>query len=345
MTGGGRQDMTQISDFGLLPDGQPVQRISISGGGLTAQVLTYGATVQDLRLDGVTHPLVLGSPTLRPYLTDFRYFGAIVGRFANRIGGGQFSLGGMTYALDRNDGGVQTLHGGVAGAGQMVWQIGVVTANSVSLQSTMADGHMGFPGQMVVQARYSLPGPGILQIDIQAQTDAPSPCSFAHHGYFNLEGAGPVTDHVLQIDAEHYLPVDATLIPTGQIAPVSQTPFDFRVRRAVGDAGYDHNFCLSDTAQPLHRVARLQAATSGLSLTLATTEPGLQVYDGAKIPVRGLAGLDGRTYGPKAGIALETQSWPDAPNRRDFPDCILRPGETYATTTQYQFNRTAEAAV
>lgn len=331
--------MTQITEFGQLPGGQAVQRISIAGGALTAQILTYGAIVQDLRLAGVAHPLVLGSPKLLPYLTDFRYFGAIVGRFANRIANGQFNLGGRTFALDRNDGGVQTLHGGAAGAGQLVWNVADVTASSVTLALTLADGQMGFAGEMTVQARYCLPGDGILQIDIQAQTDAATPCSFAHHGYFNLEGGGPVRDHLLQIDADHYLPVDAGLIPTGQIADVTGTAFDFRIPRPIGDAGYDHNLCLSYAQQPLRQVARLHGARSGVSLTLSTTEPGLQVYDGAKIPTRGLAGLGGQVYGPKTGIALETQSWPDAPNRPEFPDCILTPGKTYAQTTQYQFTR------
>ena len=331
--------MTQITDFGQLPDGQQVQRISISGGGLTAQILTYGATVQDLRLAGVAHPLVLGSPTLLPYLTDFRYFGAIVGRFANRIAGGQFELNGQTYVLNCNDGGVQTLHGGAVGAGQLVWEVVEITSSSVSLKLTMADGHMGFPGQMQVQARYSLPGHGALQVDIRAETDAPSPCSFAHHGYFNLDGSATMRDHLLQIDAEHYLPVDQGLIPTGQIADVAETPFDFRTLRPIGDFGYDHNLCLSGTRQALRQVARLEGATSGVVLKVSSTEPGLQVYDGRKIPARGLEGLEGRRYGPHGGLALETQIWPDAPNRPDFPDCILQPGVVSQQTTIYQFTR------
>ena len=331
--------MTQITIFGQLPTGQDVRRISISGGGLTAQVLTFGATVQDLRLDGLTHPLVLGSPDLLPYLTDFRYFGAIVGRFANRIARGQFTLDGRAHDLDRNDGGVQTLHGGAAGAGQMVWEVDAMTNSSVSLGLTLADGHMGFPGQLSVKARYSLPGDGALHVEIQAQADAATPCSFAHHGYFNLDGGGSVRDHVLLIDADHYLPVDQGLIPTGQIAAVDGTPFDFRTPRPIGDAGYDHNLCLSKGRQALRQVARLQGARSGLVLTLFTTEPGLQVYDGRKIPVRGLEGLEGRRYGPQGGLALETQIWPDAPNHPDFPNSILRPGAVSEQVTIYQFAR------
>ena len=331
--------MTQITDFGQLPNGQTVQKISISGGGLTAQILTYGATVQDLRLASVAHPPVLGSPTLLPYLTDFRYFGAIVGRFANRIAGGRFDLDGRTHDLDRNDGGAQTLHGGAMGAGQLVWTLVEVTPDSATLQLTMPDGDMGFPGQMQVQARYCLPGNGALQVEIQARTTAPTPCSFAHHGYFNLEGAGSVRDHLLQIDAAHYLPVDQGLIPTGQIADVAGTPFDFRTLRPIGDFGYDHNLCLSGTKQPLRQVARLDGPTSGVVLTVTTTEPGLQVYDGRKIPASGLEGLDGRRYGPHGGLALETQAWPDAPNHPEFPDCILRPGEVSQQTTIYQFTR------
>ena len=329
--------MTQITDFGQLPDGQPVQRIRINGGNLTAHVLTFGATVQDLRLEGVAHPLVLGSPTLLPYLTDFRYFGAIVGRFANRIALGKFILNGQTHTLDRNDGGVQTLHGGANGAGQMVWAIAGVTADSVALTLTLPDGHMGFPGEMQVQAIYSLPGDGALRVEISARTDAPSPCSFAHHGYFNLDGSSSVLDHVLQIDAAHYLPVDQTLIPTGQIAPVNGTPFDFRVPRPIGATGYDHNLCLIGNRQPLRQVARLTGPTSGVTLHVSTTEPGLQVYDGQKIPAKGLEGLDSRRYGRNAGLALETQAWPDAPNQPEFPGCIVGVGEVSEQVTVYQF--------
>ena len=330
--------MTQITDFGRLPDGQTVQRISISGGGLTAHILTYGATVQDLRLDGVAYPLVLGSPTLLPYLTDFRYFGAIVGRFANRIAGGQFDLDGQTYALNCNDGGVQTLHGGALGAGQLVWTLGAVTPQSVTLTLDMADGHMGFPGNMSVQATYALPGDGALRVEIKARTDAATPCSFAHHGYFNLDAAGSVLDHQLQIDADHYLPVDVGLIPTGQVADVSNTPFDFRAGRLIGTHGFDHNMCLSQTRQVLRNVAHLRG-TSGVALTVSTTEPGLQVYDGQKIPARGLEGLEGRRYGPHGGLALETQIWPDAPNQPEFPNGILRPGEVSTQSTTYRFTR------
>ena len=330
--------MTQITDFGQLPDGQSVQRIQISGGGLTAQILTYGATVQDLRLDGVAHPLVLGSPMVQPYLTDFRYFGAIVGRFANRIAGGQFVLNGLTWALDRNDGGVQTLHGGSMGAGQLIWTLASVQADRVTLTLTLPDGHMGFPGTMQVQATYSLPGDGALRVDIVAQSDAPGPCSFAHHGYFNLDGSDSVLDHVLQVDSAQYLPVDQTLIPTGQIAPVAGTAFDFQLARPIGSTGYDHNLCLSNTKQPLRAVARL-VGQNGVAMTVLTTEPGLQLYDGQKISAAGLAGLDGRRYGRNAGVALETQAWPDAPNQPAFPGCVLQVGQVSEQVTVYQFTR------
>lgn len=331
--------MTQITDFGQLPDGQTVQKINISGGGLTAQILTYGATVQDLRLAGVAHPLILGSPTLLPYLTDFRYFGAIVGRFANRIAGGRFDLNGRVHDLNRNDGGVQTLHGGAQGAGQLIWSVAEAGPDSVTLQLKLADGHMGFPGEMQVQATYSVPGDGALRVEIEARTDAPGPCSFAHHGYFNLDGSASVLEHILQIEAENYLPVSAGLIPTGQIAPVAYTAFDFRKSRPIGDTGFDHNLCLSPARQSLRQVAQLRGATSGVVLTLSTTEPGLQMYDGQKIPARGIAGLEGRRYGTYGGLALETQAWPDAPNRPAFPNCILQPGEVSQQTTVYQFTR------
>lgn len=329
----------QTHRFGTLPDGTLVDRISIAGGGLTAHVLTYGATVQDLRLEGVNHPLVLGAPALEPYLGPMTYFGAIVGRFANRIADGRFSIGGTTHQVPANWLGRHALHGGPVGTGQKVWQIGDVAANSLRLDLTLPDGDMGFPGEMSVSARFVLGGDGDLAIDIQAQTDAPSPCSFAHHGYFNLDGGAGITTHLLQINAQSYLPVDDDLIPTGQAADVVGTPFDFRTVREVGTKGIDHNFCLSFGRMPIRPVAELFSSKSGISMRVETTEPGLQIYDGAYIPKKGLLGLDDRLYGPFAGIAMEAQSWPDTPNHPDFPSALLRPSETYSRQSRYRFQR------
>lgn len=329
----------QIQSFGTLPDGTSVKRISISGGGLTAHILTYGATVQDLRLDGISHPLVLGSPTLDAYWGPMTYFGAIVGRFANRISHGRFALNGETCQIPVNWLDRHALHGGTKGTGQKVWTIGAVSEDSLRLDLVLADGEMGFPGRMSVNTFFSLSEEGVLAIDIRAETDAPSPCSFAHHGYFSLDDSADITRHRLQINADAYLPVNDELIPTGEVAPVAGTAFDFRAAREIGAHGIDHNFCLSQHRMPLRPVAELQSPKSRLKMSVETTEPGLQIYDGAYIPKEGLPGLNGRRYGPFAGIAMETQSWPDAPNRPNFPSALLLPHEIYLHKVRYRFNR------
>ena len=213
---------------------------------------------------------------------------------------------------------------------------------SLRLDLVLADGDMGFPGNMAVSATFSLPGKGVLAIDIRARTDAASPCSFAHHGYFTLDDSGDITGHWLRIDADGYLPVDADLIPTGAPAPVAGSAFDFRASRAIGKNGVDHNFCLSVARAPLRPVAELRSPQSGFAMTVETTEPGLQVYDGAYIPEQGLDGLDSRRYKPFAGVALETQAWPDAPNRPGFPSAILAPGDTYDHQVLYRFHRESD---
>lgn len=325
--------------FGTLPDGDKVEQVTIRGGGLTATVLSYGAIVQDLRLEGVGHPLVLGSESLDPYLGPMRNMGPMVGRFANRIADGRFEIDGETFQADRNFLGKHSLHGGVAGSGTLNWRIEDVAADAVTLALTLPDGHMGFPGNMDVRAAISLPGAGALQIEVTAHVDAPSPCSFAHHGYFNLDGGPDVTAHQLQIEAPDYLEVDNELIPDGGPRPVSGTRFDFRTPRAIGSETIDHNFCLAGGRGALRKVAVLQGPESGVFMQVETTEPGLQIYNAAHFPGDGLPGLDGRRYGPMAGLAMETQNWPDAPNRPDFPDAILRPGETYRHVMRYVFGR------
>ena len=328
---------SQIQAIGHTDHGQMIERIAIQGGGLSAWILTHGATVQDLRLDGFAHPLVLGSPSIAPYFGEMNYFGALVGRFANRIAGGRFSVAGREYATPRNWLGRHCLHGGSTGTAQRLWTIESLAPDCACLGLTLADGEMGFPGRMQVRLEISLPGDGALQMDVTATTDASTPCSFAHHGLFNLDGGGTITGHELWIDASAYLPVDDDLIPTGEIAPVDGTKFDFRNARSVGDAGLDHNFCLSPGREPSRAVAVLRSPANGLSMTVETTEPGLQVYDGANIPKIVTSGLDRQAYGPFAGIALETQNWPDAPNHSSFPNAILNPGETYRHQMRYVF--------
>ncbi len=331
-----------IEHFGETPDGQSVERITISGGGLTASILSYGATVQDLRFAGTDHPLVLGSPTIEPYFGPMMYFGALVGRFANRIGHGRFPLEDRDHQSDRNWLDKHSLHGGAVGTGQRIWSLVDLKDDRLVFTLELADGEMGFPGEMRVAAAISLPGAGALEIDIEAVADTPTPCSFAHHGFFNLNGSDGITGHTLQIDADSYLPVDQDLIPTGMIAPVEGSRFDFRTPRPVGSTGYDHNFCLSDGRRPIRPVATLRDPETGQTMRVETTEPGLQVYDGAYFPAEGLAGLDGKIYEPFWGIALETQAWPDAPNRPNFPPAILRPDEVYNHRVRYVFEPAAD---
>lgn len=322
--------------FGTLPDGREVQRLTLHSGDLTAQVLTYGAILQDLRLDGVDYPLVLGLNDLAGYLTQTGYFGAIVGRFANRIGGGRFSIDGREYQTDLNFRGRHTLHGGSRGISDQLWGIAELADDRLVLSLDLADGEMGFPGQMRITAAISLAG-AALSFDLSAESDAPTPCSLAHHGYFDLDGKGDIRKHSLRIDAPYYLPVDDDLIPTGEVAPVAGANFDFRKLRKIGDAGYDHNFCLSDVPhRPLQAVALL-TGESGLSMQVETTACGLQLYDGAYIA--GMHGLNGRQYAKHSGLALEAQHWPDAPNHKKFPNAILRPGKVYSQTTTYRFIR------
>lgn len=319
--------------FGKLPDGREVHCLSLQSGRLTAKVLTLGCILQDLRMEGVDHPLVLGAPDVTDYLGSARYFGAIVGRFANRIGEGCFTLDGKTYRTDPNFRGRHTLHGGSDGIDALIWQVQSLAPDHAILALELPDGHMGFPGTMRITAEIGLAGDG-LGFTLSARADAPTICSLAHHGFFDLDGQGDIRNHSLMIEAEHYLPVDDDLIPTGEIRQVAGTDFDFRSLRRIGRAGYDHNFCLSDSQRPLRPVARL-TGESGLSMQVESTACGLQFYDGAYM--RDVPGLDGRNYGPHAGLALETQHWPDAPNRPGFPDAVLRPGQVYSETTIYRF--------
>lgn len=329
--------------FGQMEDGQSVYRVHLRGGGLQASILTYGACLQDLRLDGHDAPLVLGYDNLEAYLAHSPYFGATVGRFANRIGNAQFELNGKRYATDANGNGQHTLHGGAEGYGKRVWQIADLGTSHVYLTLTDPDGSMGFPANCEVTCSYTLKDDGCLHIAYSVRSDAPTPAGLAHHSYFILDDSGDCRDHDLQILADTYLPVDDGLIPTGAISPVEGTPFDFRTAKAIGsdlgeDMIYDHNFCLSDHRRGLQNVAVVHSARSGVTLTLATTEPGLQFYAGHKVSTP-VPGLSGQPYGAYAGLCLETQNWPDAPNNPKFPSAIVNPDEELRQVSEYRFSK------
>jgi len=332
----------QSEPFGQLADGTEVKRITLSAGGLCAKILTYGAVLQDLRLEGHAPALVLGFDRFEHYLDYSPYFGANAGRCANRIREGQLSIDSTDYQLDRNFLDKHHLHGGRLGIGKRIWDIEKLDAQSATFRIRLADGEMGYPGNMSLELTYTLLPSGILDIQYRATSDKKTLCNIAHHSYFNLDGSGTNAAHLLYVEANTYLPVDSELIPTGEIRDVEGTPFDFRTAKALGAVSakglLDHNFCLSPTRLPLRPVARLMSQKSGVSMGVHTTEPGLQVYDGAKIDIP-VQGLDARPLGPFAGVALEPQIWPDANHHHGFPQAFISAGEAYFQHTQYIFSK------
>ncbi|WP_227819795.1 aldose epimerase family protein [Marinobacterium aestuarii] len=333
--------MSKTEVFGYLKSGAAVQRHWLRQGRLRAAILTYGATLQDLRLEGAAHPLVLGANELEPYLGDMSYFGANVGRVANRLAGGQVQIDGNKHVLQLDAGEKHLLHGGQDGLHTQLWRIIQADDARITLGLRLADGHMGFPGNLDIRLSYRIIAPATLQLEIEARTDVATLCNIAHHSYFNLDGSPDILDHQLQIDAQHYLPVDSELIPSGEIAPVQGSRFDFRNARPLRSTepclGYDHCFCLSRAVQPLRPVARLYSPKSGIRLRLDTTEPGLQIYDGGHINAPAQHSISQAAYGPHAGLALEAQRWPDAPHHPAFPSIALAPDELYRQTTAWHF--------
>ena len=325
------------SSFGHTHAGAEVERLTIGDDKLAASILTLGAILQDVRLTGIQHSLTLGSSDLAGYEGPMAYFGAVVGPVANRIARASAVLDGQRHHFAANDGS-NTLHGGPTGTHALIWEPTEQTDTTVTLRLSLPDGLGGFPGRRILFARFSVLPDATLELALTATTDRPTWMNLANHSYWNLDG-GPTTEgHRLQIDAERYLPVDNDLIPNDP-APVAGTVFDFRQARPVGEGQpdrYDHNFCLSKARTALRKVARL-TGKSGLELTVETTEPGLQIYDAARNDTTPFVGHLGSLYGPHAGIAIEAQSWPDTPNRSDFPAIRLDPGETYEQVTRWRF--------
>ncbi|MGW0913896.1 aldose epimerase family protein [Streptomyces sp. NPDC002784] len=319
--------------FGTLSDGTAVHRWTLERAGVRVRVLTYGGIVQSLEVpdrDGAAGDVVLGFADLDGYRAHRGpYFGALVGRYANRIAGGRFTLDGRAYALPRNDG-PNCLHGGERGFDERVWEAEPVE-HGVRLSRAAGHGEEGFPGRLEVSATYTLDDGGALRIAYEAVTDAPTVVNLTNHSYFNLAGpeAGNAGGHELRIAASRFTSVDADLIPVG-LEPVEGSRFDFRAARKVG-AGYDHNFVLDKgvTEAPVE-VAELYDPGSGRVLTVSTTEPGLQLYTADHLDA---------PFAPGDGIALETQHFPDSPNRPEFPSTVLRPGEVFRSATVYAFSR------
>ncbi|WP_435139143.1 aldose epimerase family protein [Pseudopelagicola sp. nBUS_19] len=328
-----------IEEFGKLPNGDLVNRVRLTGGGLTANVLTYGAILQDLRLEGHGAPLVLGLLDLEAYFKHSPYFGATAGRCANRIRGGHLELDGTTYQLNRNFLGKHCLHGGQESMGKQLWRLEECQSDKVEMSITLADGHMGFPGKLHARLIYSLLPDGVFDIQLLATCDSLTLCNLAHHSYWTLDDSGTVREHVMQIDAQSYLPVDKELIPTGEVALVADTQFDFRNGAMVKAASaLDHNFCISNSPQSIRKVASLKSLRSGIELVIRTTEPGLQVYSGERVDVP-VAGLSGEPMGAFAGIAIEPQRWPDANHHPKFAQATLKVGEAYRQHTQFKISK------
>ena len=353
--------------FGTLADGRPVEAITLAAGALAMRVLTYGGIIQALEVPdraGVVADVALGYDTLDGYEADPRYLGALVGRYANRIAGGRFALDGREYRLAVNDP-PNHLHGGPGGFHTAVWGAEPFTDGAsagVVLTHASADGDEGYPGAVAVRVTYTLTGDGALRVDYHATADAATPINLTQHAYVNLAGhdAGSILGHELRLAASRYTPVDATLIPEGAPQPVAGTPFDFTTATPIGrriDAddvqlrrgqGYDHNFVLDRPADgavdgggdagapPLALAARLVEPRSGRAMEVHTTEPGVQFYSG-NVLAPGPTGKGAHAYGARHGLALETQHFPDSPNRPDFPSTVLRPGATYASRTEYRF--------
>ncbi|MEU0671414.1 aldose epimerase family protein [Streptomyces sp. NPDC006172] len=317
--------------FGTLSDGTPVHRWTLERAGVRVRVLTYGGIVQSVEVpdrEGRTADVVLGFAGLDGYLAHPEpYLGALVGRYANRIAHAGFPLDGRTYSLAPNNA-PNSLHGGERGFDKRVWEAEPVE-HGVRLSRVSPHGEEGFPGRLEVSATYSLDASGALRIAYEAVTDAPTVVNLTNHSYFNLAGSGPAGGHELRLAASRYNPVDADLIPEGAPAQVEGTRFDFRTARKVGE-GYDHNFVLDKgvTDTPVE-VAELHDAASGRVMTVSTTEPGIQVYTADHL---------GEPFAPGAGVALETQHFPDSPHRPDFPSTVLRPGEVYRSETVYGFS-------
>ncbi|MEP7453824.1 aldose epimerase family protein [Phyllobacterium sp. SB3] len=327
--------------FGMF-EGQPVFQTTIfSPAGAVANILNWGAIIRDLQIplkEGALQRVVLGFDDFDSYLNRSPYFGALVGRYANRIANGQFKLNGRVIELDRNENGKQTLHGGSGGVSQRLWEITNWTTSSVTLGIKLPDGDQGFPGNMEVRCTYAFVADTTLRLSVEAVSDAATVANFAQHSYFNMDGSTDVREHRLRIYSDAYTPVDANLIPKGNIAAVAATAFDFRRERKIGNVDgdtYDHNFVLSEALENGLRPAASLTGCNGLSMQVFTSEPGLQFYDGAMIPT--LTGLGGVRYTPHAGVCLEAQNFPDSPNQPSFPSTLLNAGETYRQTTEFRF--------
>lgn len=340
--------------FGKLKDGQAVTQYTLTNkNGVVAKIMTYGATLTELHVpdrNGKMGDVVLGFDNLAAYEKGHPFFGSTVGRVANRIAKGTFKLDGKTYHLAVNNG-PNTLHGGLKGFDKKVWQAKEVSSAAgpaVEFHYTSPDGEEHFPGKVHATVRYTLTGDNAVRIEYTATTDKATPINLTNHSYFNLAGDGEVRDHVVQFNADHYTPVDSTMIPTGEIKSVAGTPFDFRKPTAIGahideipgnPGGYDHNMVVNrkGTGRTLVKFATIFDPATGRVMEMQTTQPGVQFYTGNFLD-GSLTGKGGVVYNKNFGFCLEAQDFPDAINHANFPSSVLRPGETYKQTTIYRLS-------
>ncbi len=349
----GGKATVQKSDYGKLADGTAIDLYTLTNAnGVVCKVITYGGIVTELHVpdkDGKKADVVLGCPDLKTYEAGHPFFGAIAGRYANRIAGASFTLDGHEYKLAANDG-RNTLHGGKKGFDKYAWHAEpaqVAHGAAVRLSRTSPDGEEGFPGNLKVTVTYTLTDKDELRIDYEATTDKATPVNLTNHSYFNLAGhaSGTIDDQVMMIAAQKYTPWDATLIPTGKIEPVKGTPFDFTKPTAIGSrykelkgkpVGYDLNYVLDAQGKLTELAARARDPKSGRVLEMYTTEPGVQFYTGNFIDKQ--KGKDGATYAQHAAFCLEAQHYPDSVHHENFPSVVLKPGDTYRQTTVYKFS-------
>jgi aldose 1-epimerase len=351
----------EASRFGTLPDGRPVRRFTLRNGGVEVEAIEYGAIIRSLRTPdhhGRLDDVVLGFDTLDEYRGHSPYFGAVVGRCANRIAAGRFALDGATCQLACNDG-ANHLHGGWRGFDKALWRgtpVDTEGAPGVAFEYVSGDGEEGYPGRLDVRVTYVLTPGGALRVSCRARTDRATIVNLSQHSYFNLgastnlsANASDVLGHVLSLNASRFTPVDDGLIPTGELRAVAGTPFDFRAPSPMGAriaeldeqlaaaGGYDHNFVLDrDDDRSLVLAARVLEPTSRRTLEVRTTQPGVQFYSGNFLD-GSIIGKGGRRYGHRAGFCLETQHFPDSPNHPAFPSVILRPDEEYDERTEFHF--------
>ncbi|HTC54927.1 MAG TPA: aldose epimerase family protein [Candidatus Sulfotelmatobacter sp.] len=337
--------------FGQTPEGRPVDIYSLADGKIEVGIITYGGIVVSLRTpdrSGKLDDVVLGCDSVEKYVAQTAHFGGIIGRYANRIAHGTFQLDGQTYSIPKNDGD-NALHGGIRGFDKVVWAAKQI-ADGIELTYVSKDGDQGFPGTLTTRVRYTLSG-GALRIDYSATTDKDTVLNLTNHSYFNLagQGKGDVLGHVLKIDASRITPVDATLIPTGELKGVEGTPFDFRTPHALGERieaddaqlhlghGYDHNFVLDHAAGQLAEAAEMYEPTTGRILRVSTTEPGVQLYTGNFLD-GSITGKEGRVYKRRFAFCLETQHFADSPNHPNFPSTELKPGQIFHSVTVLEFS-------